>query len=402
MRPLTPAFAAAVQAACDRTGALLICDEVQCGLGRTGHPFFYPVLGLRPHLVAIGKALGAGIPIGAALVAEDVARRIDFGDHGSTYGGNLLACRAGLYFVEPAARRRAAGSRRAGRCAPRSTPPRPRAHARHRARGARPRPDARPRSRSACRAGRGRRACARAARQRDRANRRAHAAAADDHRNRKSIRPSTGSMPRWPRSLERHDDVCHRPAHAVRRPTPPCIVAAVRTPVELREAAAGDVDADLPADCGSRRLRPPAAAHARGDRKPHRAVRRRRRRRRSGRLRRARAAERSRRGGSVARGRRARPWHGRRAPDPRRARAARGHATDTSGCARSHTVPPISSGSGSRSSRTSGCREKVFTDCVGCPLFRTCGQHAVVLALDERQMRQTSMRLANGIGERVA
>jgi amino-acid N-acetyltransferase len=46
--------------------------------------------------------------------------------------------------------------------------------------------------------------------------------------------------------------------------------------------------------------------------------------------------------------------------------------------------------------------EKVFSDCVGCPLFRTCGQHAVVLALDERQMRQTAMRLANGTGERVA
>jgi predicted acetylornithine/succinylornithine family transaminase len=99
VRPLTPAFAEAVQEACERTGALLICDEVQCGLGRTGNPFFYPVLGLRPQLVAIGKALGAGIPIGAALVAEDVAKRIDFGDHGSTYGGNLLACRAGLFFV---------------------------------------------------------------------------------------------------------------------------------------------------------------------------------------------------------------------------------------------------------------------------------------------------------------
>jgi acetylornithine/N-succinyldiaminopimelate aminotransferase len=78
---------------------LLICDEVQCGLGRTGHPFFYPVLGLRPQLVAVGKALGAGIPIGAALVAEDVATRLGFGDHGSTYGGNLLACRAGLFFL---------------------------------------------------------------------------------------------------------------------------------------------------------------------------------------------------------------------------------------------------------------------------------------------------------------
>jgi acetylornithine/N-succinyldiaminopimelate aminotransferase len=72
---------------------------VQCGLGRTGHPFYYPVLGLRPHLVAVGKALGAGIPIGAALVSEQVANRLEFGDHGSTYGGNLLACRAGLFFV---------------------------------------------------------------------------------------------------------------------------------------------------------------------------------------------------------------------------------------------------------------------------------------------------------------
>jgi acetylornithine/succinyldiaminopimelate/putrescine aminotransferase len=100
VRPLSPEFAAAVQEACDRTGALLICDEVQCGLGRTGHPFFFPVLGLRPRLVSIGKALGAGVPVGAALLAEEVATRLEFGDHGSTYGGNLLACRAGLYFLE--------------------------------------------------------------------------------------------------------------------------------------------------------------------------------------------------------------------------------------------------------------------------------------------------------------
>ncbi|HEX2310776.1 MAG TPA: acetylornithine/succinylornithine family transaminase [Vicinamibacterales bacterium] len=99
VRPIAPEFATAVREACDRTGALLVCDEVQCGLGRTGHPFYYPVLGLRPHLVAIGKALGAGIPIGAALVSEQVARRLEFGDHGSTYGGNLLACRAGLFFI---------------------------------------------------------------------------------------------------------------------------------------------------------------------------------------------------------------------------------------------------------------------------------------------------------------
>lgn len=100
VRPLSPAFARAIQAACDRTGALLVCDEIQCGLGRTGTMFAFPELGLRPQLVAIGKALGAGVPIGAALVGERVAERLKFGDHGSTYGGNLLACRAGLYFLD--------------------------------------------------------------------------------------------------------------------------------------------------------------------------------------------------------------------------------------------------------------------------------------------------------------
>jgi acetylornithine/N-succinyldiaminopimelate aminotransferase len=100
VRPLTKAFAAAVQEACERTGALLVCDEVQCGLGRTGRAFYYPELGLCPSLVAIGKALGAGIPVGAALVARSVAERLSPGDHGSTYGGNLLACRAGLFVLD--------------------------------------------------------------------------------------------------------------------------------------------------------------------------------------------------------------------------------------------------------------------------------------------------------------
>jgi acetylornithine/N-succinyldiaminopimelate aminotransferase len=100
IRPLSGSFARAVQSACDRSGALLICDEIQCGLGRTGTMFRFPELGLRPNLVAIGKALGAGIPVGAALVSDAVAQRVSFGDHGSTYGGNLLACRAGLFFLD--------------------------------------------------------------------------------------------------------------------------------------------------------------------------------------------------------------------------------------------------------------------------------------------------------------
>jgi acetylornithine/N-succinyldiaminopimelate aminotransferase len=100
VRPLTPAFAAAIMEACERTGALLIADEVQSGLGRTGRPFHSATLGLKPHLISIGKALGGGVPIGAALISEEVARTISFGDHGSTYGGNLLACRAALCVLE--------------------------------------------------------------------------------------------------------------------------------------------------------------------------------------------------------------------------------------------------------------------------------------------------------------
>ncbi len=100
VRPLTPAFAAAVNEACERTGALLIADEVQSGSGRTGYPFYSAAIGLKPHLMALGKALGAGVPIGAALVSGEVAAKILAGDHGTTYGGNLLSCRAALCFID--------------------------------------------------------------------------------------------------------------------------------------------------------------------------------------------------------------------------------------------------------------------------------------------------------------
>jgi acetylornithine aminotransferase/acetylornithine/N-succinyldiaminopimelate aminotransferase len=96
VRPLTQEFADAVNEVCARTGALLIADEVQCGLGRTGHPFYFQKLGMHPDLVSVGKALAAGVPMGAALVKEEVAAALSFGDHGSTFGGNLLACRAAL------------------------------------------------------------------------------------------------------------------------------------------------------------------------------------------------------------------------------------------------------------------------------------------------------------------
>ncbi len=100
VRPLSAAMAAGINDACRETGALLIADEIQCGLGRTGRPFYSAALGLRPDLMTVGKALGSGVPVAAALFSERVAKAAAFGDHGSTYGGNLLACRAALVFLE--------------------------------------------------------------------------------------------------------------------------------------------------------------------------------------------------------------------------------------------------------------------------------------------------------------
>lgn len=100
VRLLTPEFARGVNEASARTGAIVIADEVQSGCGRTGHVFYSEVIGLKPHLMTLGKALGAGVPVGAVLLDQDVASKISYGDHGTTYGGNLLACRAALYFVD--------------------------------------------------------------------------------------------------------------------------------------------------------------------------------------------------------------------------------------------------------------------------------------------------------------
>jgi acetylornithine/succinyldiaminopimelate/putrescine aminotransferase len=97
---MSSGMAAAITSACHESGALLIADEIQCGLGRTGRPFYSSALGLKPDLMTIGKSLGAGVPIAATLFSERVAAAAAFGDHGSTYGGNLLACRAALVFLD--------------------------------------------------------------------------------------------------------------------------------------------------------------------------------------------------------------------------------------------------------------------------------------------------------------
>lgn len=100
VRPLTTAFAAAINEASRQTGAIVIADEVQSGTGRTGYPFYSAVIGLKPHLMSLGKALGGGVPVGAALISDEVAGTIAYGDHGTTYGGNLLACRAALCVLD--------------------------------------------------------------------------------------------------------------------------------------------------------------------------------------------------------------------------------------------------------------------------------------------------------------
>lgn len=100
VRPLDRHMVAAIETVCESTGTLLIADEVQSGMGRTGAPFYSRVLGLTPDLVSVGKALGSGVPVGAAVISERVAEQVAAGDHGSTYGGNLLACRAALAVMD--------------------------------------------------------------------------------------------------------------------------------------------------------------------------------------------------------------------------------------------------------------------------------------------------------------
>ena len=100
VRPVNDTFLAAVRAACDQAGALLILDEVQCGLGRTGKTFAFEHTGVRPDVLCVAKPLGLGVPLGAFLVAERAADGLKPGDHGSTFGGGPLACRLSLEFME--------------------------------------------------------------------------------------------------------------------------------------------------------------------------------------------------------------------------------------------------------------------------------------------------------------
>ncbi|HEX7730402.1 MAG TPA: aspartate aminotransferase family protein [Terracidiphilus sp.] len=92
IRPLTQEFFAAARELCDSTGALLIVDEIQAGLGRTGKWFAYQHYGIQPDITTVAKPLAGGIPLGAILCTEEAARAIHAGMHGTTFGGGPLAC----------------------------------------------------------------------------------------------------------------------------------------------------------------------------------------------------------------------------------------------------------------------------------------------------------------------
>ena len=85
---------------CDEQKIVLIFDEIQCGIGRTGKMFAKEHFGVEPDIMTLAKALGGGVPIGAILSNEKVSAAIDFGDHGTTFGGNPLVCAASLATLE--------------------------------------------------------------------------------------------------------------------------------------------------------------------------------------------------------------------------------------------------------------------------------------------------------------
>lgn len=86
--PGTPEFIQGVRKLCDENGILLILDEIQCGMGRTGTMFAFEQYGVKPDIVTIAKALGCGVPVGAFAATEKAASAFEPGDHGTTYGGN--------------------------------------------------------------------------------------------------------------------------------------------------------------------------------------------------------------------------------------------------------------------------------------------------------------------------
>ena len=100
IRPLPDHCLKGLRDLCDQSGALLILDEVQCGMGRTGKLFAHEWAGIEPDIMMVAKGIGGGFPLGAVLASERAASGMTAGTHGSTYGGNPLGCAVGAKVVE--------------------------------------------------------------------------------------------------------------------------------------------------------------------------------------------------------------------------------------------------------------------------------------------------------------
>jgi acetylornithine/N-succinyldiaminopimelate aminotransferase len=95
LTPILPEFLRALRRICDERGLLLIFDEIQCGVGRTGKLFAYEWLGVEPDIMCVAKGIGGGFPLGACLATAEAAKGMTAGTHGSTYGGNPLGMAVG-------------------------------------------------------------------------------------------------------------------------------------------------------------------------------------------------------------------------------------------------------------------------------------------------------------------
>src|SRR6201999_4372542 len=95
LQPMPSEFLRALRRICDEHGLLLIFDEIQCGVGRTGTFFAYEQVGVTPDIMCVAKGIGGGFPLGACLATAEAAKGMTAGTHGSTFGGNPLAMAVG-------------------------------------------------------------------------------------------------------------------------------------------------------------------------------------------------------------------------------------------------------------------------------------------------------------------
>jgi len=100
IRPLPPQCLRGLRALCDQHGILLMLDEIQSGMGRTGHLFAHEIAGATPDVMMVAKGIGGGFPLGAVLATDAAAAPMTPGTHGTTYGGNPLACAVGLAVMD--------------------------------------------------------------------------------------------------------------------------------------------------------------------------------------------------------------------------------------------------------------------------------------------------------------